>query len=36
MDTVRKLIETHEISEIIFSAGFVIDPMTGLRVDGDK
>ena len=36
MDTARKIIETHKITEVIYSAGFVIDPMTGIRVDGDK
>ena len=36
MENLRKHVETHKISEIVYTAGFIVDPMTGLRVNQDR
>ncbi|CAK8694798.1 small ribosomal subunit protein uS17m-like [Clavelina lepadiformis] len=36
MPETRCNMETHQVEEVIYSFGFIVDPMTGLRVKGDE
>lgn len=36
LDSLRRHVETHKVSEIVYNAGFIIDPMTGIRVNQDR